>query len=51
MSIETQEELDPGVTCISVDDDAVHGLPSARRLRHGELVKLEVAAEPVLLTA
>jgi methionyl aminopeptidase len=35
----------PGVTCISVDDEAVHGIPGARRLRAGELVKLDVTAE------
>jgi methionyl aminopeptidase len=35
----------PGVNCISVGDEAVHGIPSARRLREGELVKLDVTAE------
>jgi methionyl aminopeptidase len=35
----------PGVTCISVDDEAVHGIPGPRRLRSGELVKLDVTAE------
>jgi methionyl aminopeptidase len=35
----------PGVTCISVDDEAVHGIPGARRLLAGELVKLDVTAE------
>lgn len=35
----------PGVTCISVGDEAVHGIPGARRLRAGELVKLDVTAE------
>jgi methionyl aminopeptidase len=35
----------PGVTCISVNDEAVHGIPGARRLREGDLVKLDVAAE------
>src|SRR3954471_15416414 len=35
----------PGVTCISVDDEAVHGIPGPRRLRPGELVKLDVTAE------
>ena len=35
----------PGVTCISVDDEAVHGIPSQRRLREGQLVKLDVTAE------
>ena len=35
----------PGVTCISVDDECVHGIPSDRRLRDGQLVKLDVTAE------
>src|SRR4051812_15555431 len=35
----------PGVTCISVNDEAVHGIPSGRRLRDGDLVKLDVTAE------
>jgi len=35
----------PGTICISVGDEAVHGIPSARRLREGELVKLDVTAE------
>ena len=35
----------PGVTCISVNDEAVHGIPGRRRLRGGDLVKLDVTAE------
>jgi methionyl aminopeptidase len=35
----------PGETCISVNDEAVHGIPGRRRLRSGDLVKLDVAAE------
>src|SRR3954469_3700818 len=35
----------PGVTCISVNDEAVHGIPGARALRPGDLVKLDVTAE------
>src|SRR5919202_1121552 len=35
----------PGAVCISVDDEAVHGLPGPRRLRAGQLVKLDVTAE------
>lgn len=35
----------PGTICISVGDEAVHGIPGARRLRDGELVKLDVTAE------
>jgi methionyl aminopeptidase len=35
----------PGETCISVNDEAVHGVPGRRRLRSGDLVKLDVTAE------
>jgi methionyl aminopeptidase len=35
----------PGTTCISVDDEAVHGIPGPRRLREGDLVSLDVTAE------
>jgi methionyl aminopeptidase len=35
----------PGTICISVGDEAVHGIPGPRRLREGELVKLDVTAE------
>ena len=36
----------PGVTCISVNDEIVHGIPSPRRrLVAGDLVKLDVTAE------
>ena len=35
----------PGAICISVDDEAVHGIPGPRRLRPGEFVKLDVTAE------
>ncbi len=35
----------PGATCISVNDEAVHGIPGRRRLRQGDLVKLDVTAE------
>src|SRR5690349_11072749 len=35
----------PGVTGISVNDEAVHGIPGPRRLREGDLVKLDVTAE------
>ena len=35
----------PGVTCISVNDEAVHGIPGRRRLKAGDLVKLDVTAE------
>jgi methionyl aminopeptidase len=35
----------PGVNCISVNDEAVHGVPSGRALGAGDLVKLDVTAE------
>jgi methionyl aminopeptidase len=35
----------PGVTCISVNDEIVHGIPSSRRLVEGDLVKLDVTVE------
>jgi len=36
----------PGVTCISVNDEIVHGIPSPRRrLADGDLVKLDVTFE------
>ncbi len=36
----------PGQTCISVNDEIVHGIPSARRvLADGDLVKLDVTVE------
>ena len=36
----------PGTTCISVNDEAAHGIPSAtRRLHAGDLVNVDVSAE------
>jgi methionyl aminopeptidase len=35
----------PGTTCISVNDEIAHGIPSARRLRSGDLVNVDVSAE------
>jgi len=36
----------PGVTCISVNDDIAHGIPSTQRvLREGDLVNIDVSAE------
>lgn len=35
----------PGTSCISVNDEAVHGVPGVRRLEDGDLVKLDVTAE------
>ncbi|HEX3615181.1 MAG TPA: type I methionyl aminopeptidase [Solirubrobacteraceae bacterium] len=35
----------PGTSCISVNDEAVHGIPGERLLADGDLVKLDVTAE------
>jgi len=35
----------PGQVCISVNDEIVHGVPSGRVLRDGDLVKLDVTVE------
>jgi methionyl aminopeptidase len=35
----------PGTVLISINDEVVHGIPGARRLELGDLVKLDVTAE------
>src|SRR5918992_718425 len=35
----------PGCLCLSVNDEAVHGIPGERVLRAGDLVKVDVTAE------
>jgi len=35
----------PGAMCISIGDEAVHGIPGARTVKAGDLVKLDVAVE------
>ncbi|HEV8198714.1 MAG TPA: type I methionyl aminopeptidase [Candidatus Polarisedimenticolia bacterium] len=35
----------PGFICISVNDEIVHGIPGAREIAPGDLVKLDVTAE------
>jgi len=35
----------PGATCISLNDEAVHGIPGDRQLSEGDLVKLDVTVE------
>jgi len=35
----------PGVSCISVNDEAVHGIPGKRAVQEGDLVKLDVTIE------
>ena len=34
----------PGFACISVNDEIVHGVPGPRRLRAGDVVKIDVTA-------
>jgi methionyl aminopeptidase len=35
----------PGANCISLNDEAVHGIPGERQLKEGDLVKLDVTVE------
>ena len=35
----------PGCTCISINDEIVHGVPADRRLRAGDVVKIDVMAD------
>jgi len=35
----------PGTACISVNDEAIHGIPGRRVLAEGDLVKLDVTAQ------
>jgi methionyl aminopeptidase len=35
----------PGETCISLNDEAAHGIPGSRRIQPGDLVNLDVSAE------
>lgn len=35
----------PGANCISVNDEAVHGIPGNRQLKDGDLLKLDVTVE------
>src|ERR1044071_8322827 len=35
----------PGFNCLSVNDEIVHGIPGARVLREGDVVKLDVTLE------
>ncbi len=35
----------PGATCISVNDEAAHGIPGERRIEDGDLVNIDVSAE------
>lgn len=35
----------PGATCISVNEEAAHGIPGARRIEPGDVVNVDVSAE------
>lgn len=35
----------PGFTCISVNEEAAHGIPGSRKLKAGDLVNIDVSAE------
>ena len=35
----------PGVSCISVNDEVVHGIPGPRKLQEGDIVKLDATVE------
>src|SRR5512147_1933069 len=35
----------PGALCISVNDEAIHGIPGGRVIQAGDLVKLDLVAE------
>src|SRR5690625_6419280 len=35
----------PGATCISVNEEAAHGIPGPRVMQPGEIVKVDVSAE------
>jgi methionyl aminopeptidase len=35
----------PGALCISVNDEAIHGIPGGRKIQEGDLVKLDLVAE------
>jgi methionyl aminopeptidase len=37
--------LFPGTICISIDDEVVHGIPSARRLEEGQIVSIDVGVK------
>ena len=35
----------PGTTCISINHEVAHGIPSARKIKTGDLVNIDVSAE------
>jgi len=35
----------PGFTCLSVNDEVVHGIPGPRRMQPGDVLKIDVTAE------
>jgi len=35
----------PGATCISINEEAAHGIPGARRIEKGDVINVDVSAE------
>ena len=35
----------PGSACISINEEVVHGIPSSRRLRDGDIVSIDVGVK------
>ena len=35
----------PGATCISINEEAAHGIPGDRRIQPGDMVNVDVSAE------
>lgn len=35
----------PGATCVSINEEAAHGVPGSRRIRPGDVVNVDVSAE------
>jgi methionyl aminopeptidase len=40
-----RNNLFPATLCVSVDDEVVHGIPSGRRLKEGEVVSIDVGVK------
>ena len=34
----------PGTVCISINDEVVHGIPSNRKLKEGDIVSIDIGA-------
>lgn len=42
LSAPIHDENFPGQTCISVNEEVAHGIPSKRKIREGDLVNIDV---------